>query len=62
MVVGLAISVLLMGVAAAADRPAARAHRWIAYVGLAIIVYVAAKMIWHGRKIWRLRRLRSADG
>jgi predicted tellurium resistance membrane protein TerC len=23
-------------------------HRWIAYVGLAIIVYVALKMIWEG--------------
>jgi predicted tellurium resistance membrane protein TerC len=23
-------------------------HRWIAYVGLAIIVYVALKMMWEG--------------
>ena len=48
MAVGLAISVLLMGVAAAAVARLLERHRWIAYVGLAIIVYVAAKMVWHG--------------
>ena len=48
MAVGLAISVLLMGVAAAAVARLLERYRWIAYVGLAIIVYVAAKMVWHG--------------
>ena len=48
MAVGLALSVLLMGVAAAAVARLLERHRWIAYVGLAIIVYVAAKMVWHG--------------
>ena len=48
MAVGLALSVLLMGVAAAAVARLLERYRWIAYVGLAIIVYVAAKMVWHG--------------
>ena len=48
MAVGLALSVLLMGVAAAAVARLLERYRWIAYVGLAIIVYIAAKMVWHG--------------
>jgi len=48
MAAGLAISVLLMGVAASAVARLLERHRWIAYVGLAFIVYVAAKMMWHG--------------
>ena len=48
MAVGLAISVLLMGVAAAAVARLLERYRWIAYVGLAIILYIAAKMIWPG--------------
>jgi YjbE family integral membrane protein len=48
MATGLAISVLLMGSAAAAVARQLERHRWLAYVGLGVIVYVAAKMIWHG--------------
>ncbi len=48
MAVGLAISVLLMGAAASAVAQVLERHRWIAYVGLAIIVYVAVRMMWHG--------------
>ena len=48
MAAGLAISVLLMGSAAAAVARLLERYRWLAYVGLAVILYVAAKMIWHG--------------
>jgi YjbE family integral membrane protein len=46
--VGLAISVLLMGGAATLIASLLLRHRWIAYVGLLAIVYVALKMIWVG--------------
>jgi YjbE family integral membrane protein len=46
--VGLIVSVLLMGVAAAAIAKLIERYRWIAYVGLALIVYIALKMIWDG--------------
>jgi YjbE family integral membrane protein len=45
---GLAISVLLMGSAAAVVARLLERYRWLAYVGLIVILYVAAKMIWHG--------------
>jgi YjbE family integral membrane protein len=46
--VGLAISVLLMGGAATLIASLLLRHRWIAYVGLLAVVYVALKMIWAG--------------
>jgi YjbE family integral membrane protein len=48
MAAGLAISVLLMGSAAAVVARLLERYRWLAYVGLTVILYVAAKMIWHG--------------
>jgi len=48
LVFGLALSVLLMGVAATFIARLLHRHRWIAYVGLIIILYVALKMIWDG--------------
>ncbi len=48
MVVGLVLSVALMGVAANMIAKYIERYRWIAYVGLAVIVYVALKMIWEG--------------
>jgi YjbE family integral membrane protein len=45
---GLATSVLLMGLAAAAVAKLLDRHHWIAYCGLAVIVYIALKMIWMG--------------
>lgn len=48
MVIGLALSVALMGVAANAVAALLKRHHWIAYVGLLIILYVALKMIWDG--------------
>jgi YjbE family integral membrane protein len=48
LVAGLALSVVLMGVAASAIARLLNRWPWIAYIGLAIIVYVAATMIWLG--------------
>ena len=48
LVVGLAFSVVLMGVAATLIANLLTRHRWVAWVGLLIIVYVALKMIWEG--------------
>ena len=44
----LAAGVLLMGVAANFIAGLLNKHRWIAYVGLVIILYVAGDMIWRG--------------
>ena len=48
LIIGLAISVVLMGVAATFIANLLNKHRWIAWVGLLIILYVAGKMIWEG--------------
>ena len=45
---GLLLGVLLMGVAANLIARLLERHRWIAWVGLAIVLYVALSMIWHG--------------
>jgi YjbE family integral membrane protein len=45
---GLLLSVALMGVAAEFLARLLQKHRWIAYVGLAIILYVAGEMIYRG--------------
>jgi YjbE family integral membrane protein len=53
LVIGLALSVALMGLAASFIARLLSRHRWIAYVGLAIILYVALDMIWRGaREVW----------
>ncbi len=48
LVVGLLVSIALMGAAASLIAHLLTKHRWIAWAGLAIIVYVAAEMIWSG--------------
>jgi YjbE family integral membrane protein len=48
LVFGLILSIALMGVAANFIANLLQKHRWIAYVGLLIILYVAAEMIWRG--------------
>jgi YjbE family integral membrane protein len=48
LVVGLAISVVLMGIAASLIARLLEKHRWIAWLGLAVILYVAGDMIWEG--------------
>jgi YjbE family integral membrane protein len=48
LVFGLVLSVVLMGVAANFIARYIERYRWIAYLGLAVIVWVAGKMIWEG--------------
>ena len=45
---GLLLSIALMGVAADLIARLLNKHRWIGYVGLAIILYVACEMIYRG--------------
>ena len=48
MFIGLATSIALMGLAAAAIARLLDRFKWIAYIGLALIVYVAVEMLWEG--------------
>jgi YjbE family integral membrane protein len=48
LVFGLLLSIALMGLAAGLIARLLRKHRWIAYIGLAIILYVACEMIYRG--------------
>lgn len=48
LIVGLIFAVALMGVAANIIAQYIERYRWIAWVGLLVIVYVALKMIWEG--------------
>ena len=48
LVFGLVLSVALMGIAANFIAGLLQKHRWIAYVGLAVILYVAAEMVYRG--------------
>ena len=48
LIVGLIVAVALMGVAANFIAKYIERYRWIGWVGLAVIVYVAGKMIWDG--------------
>ena len=48
LVFGLGLSIVLMGVAANFIAQLLNRHRWIAYIGLAIVLYVALDMIWRG--------------
>jgi YjbE family integral membrane protein len=53
LVFGLGLSIVLMGVAASLIARLLERQRWIAYVGLAIILYVACDMIWRGaHEVW----------
>ena len=48
LIVGLVLSVALMGLAAGLIVRLLERYRWIAWVGLLIVLYVAVTMIWHG--------------
>lgn len=48
LIVGLIFAVALMGIAANIIAKYIERYRWIAYVGLAVILYVAVKMIYDG--------------
>ena len=48
LVIGLVLSVALMGVAANVIARLLQRYRWISYAGLLIVLYVALSMIWEG--------------
>ncbi|WP_398471424.1 TerC family protein [Tardiphaga sp.] len=53
LIFGLVLSIALMGLAASFIAKLLQKHRWIAYVGLAIILYVAGDMIYRGGlEVW----------
>ena len=48
LVIGLVLSVILMGAASNVIAKYIERYRWIAWIGLLVILWVAAKMIWDG--------------
>jgi YjbE family integral membrane protein len=48
LIAGLAFSIALMAAAATLVAKLLARHRWVAWLGLAIILYVAVEMIWRG--------------
>lgn len=48
LIFGLALSVVMMGIAATFIARLLHRHRWIAWIGLALILYVATKMLLEG--------------
>ncbi|NLS03867.1 TerC family protein [Rhizobium sp. P32RR-XVIII] len=53
LIVGLVLSIALMGIAANLVARLLNRHRWIAYIGLLIILYVALDMMYRGSlEVW----------
>lgn len=53
LIIGLILSIGLMGLAANLVARLLHKHRWIAYVGLGVIAYVTVTMIYHGLvEVW----------
>jgi YjbE family integral membrane protein len=53
LIFGLGLSIALMGLAASFIARLLQKHRWIGYVGLAIILYVAFDMCYRGaQEVW----------
>ncbi|QDB99503.1 TerC family protein [Mesorhizobium sp. 8] len=53
LIIGLILSIALMGLAASFIAKLLHRHRWIAYIGLLIILYVALDMIYRGAlEVW----------
>jgi YjbE family integral membrane protein len=53
LIIGLVMSVALMGVAATFIARLLHNYRWIAYIGVAMILYVSAEMIFRGiGEVW----------
>ncbi len=57
MVFGLVLSIALMGVAATMIARILTKHRWVGYVGLVIVLYVALHMVWDGYRSSVVRTL-----
>ena len=50
LVFGLILSIALMGVAATYIASLLHKYRWIGYIGLAVVLYVALSMVWEGHR------------
>jgi predicted tellurium resistance membrane protein TerC len=50
LVAGLALSVLLMGMASTFVARLTARHAWIAYLGVAVVLYTALHMMWDGSR------------
>jgi YjbE family integral membrane protein len=50
LVFGLLLSIALMGIAATWIAKLLHRHRWIGYIGLLIVLYVALHMMWEGHR------------
>ncbi|MEP9355695.1 TerC family protein [Xanthobacter sp. KR7-65] len=62
LIFGLALSIALMGAAATYIARLLQKHRWIAYAGLAVILYVALDMIYRGGlEVWPVARAWAAS-
>jgi YjbE family integral membrane protein len=48
LIIGLVLSIALMGLASTYVARLIGRYRWIAYLGVALILYVALQMMWHG--------------
>jgi YjbE family integral membrane protein len=48
LIVGLSLSIVLVGLASVFIAQLMQRYPWISYIGLALIVYVAVRMIWEG--------------
>lgn len=51
LILGLLLSVILMGVGASLIAKVINRHRWIAHLGLALILFVAGRMSWEGVEV-----------
>jgi YjbE family integral membrane protein len=60
LVIGLALSVALMGLAATFIANLLKRFPWISYIGLILIAYVALRMIWDGG--WEVYHVLQAGG
>jgi len=55
LIIGLGLSVALMGIAASYIARLLHRHQWIAYAGLLVILYVAVEMVYRGMgEVWPL--------
>ncbi|MEE8334782.1 MAG: YjbE family putative metal transport protein [Alphaproteobacteria bacterium] len=55
LIVGLTLSVILMGIGASLIAGLLQKHHWIGYLGLVLIAYVAFSMIWRGgMEVWAI--------
>ncbi len=53
LVTGIALSVVLMGLAASLVARLLHRYRWIAWAGLLLVLYIALKLIWEGgHEVW----------